>query len=227
MEAVTVRDVMRPLTEFIDENQSIAMARQRMQGVEAIRSLLVTDASGQLVGAVRYTDISQAESAGTTVGDIAISDVPVARASQPLEELIGVMTTHNLDRLPVVDEQGVVIGELPRAVLSSTEHTAESGAGIRSLVSATEEAGLARPEIAVERDKAVLGPGREKNGTLKEVLVDSLNNRLTHILVHTGWLFGKDHAVPADLIEGVQDGNVQLKVGKDEVAVLPDLQQPV
>lgn len=34
MEAVKVRDVMQPLTEFIDESQSIAVARQRMQGVE-------------------------------------------------------------------------------------------------------------------------------------------------------------------------------------------------
>jgi len=227
MEAVTVRDVMRPLTEFIDENQSIAMARQRMQGVEAIRSLLVTDASGQLVGAVRYTDINQAEGAGTTVGDIAISDVPVARASQPLQELAGVMTAHNLDRLPVVDDQGVVIGELPRAMLNTSEHTAESGSGIRALVSATEATGVNSPGIAVERDMAVLGQGGEKIGTVKEVLVDGLTSGLTHIIVHTGWIFGKDHAVPADLIEGVQDGNVQLKVGKDEVAVLPDLHQPV
>jgi len=226
MEALTVRDVMQPLTEFIDENQSIAVARQRMQGVEAIRSLLVTDASGQLVGAVRYTDINQAEGAGTTVGEIAISDVPVARANQPLHELVGVMTAHNLDRLPVVDEQGVVIGELPRAMLSGSEHAAESGAGIRSLVSATEGAGLTRPEIAVERGMGVVGQGGETIGTVKEVMVDGLNNGLTHIIVHTGWVFGKDHAVPADLIDGVQDGKVRLKVGKDEVAVLPDLHTP-
>ena len=226
MEAVTVRDVMQPLTEFIDENQSIAIARQRMQGVESIRSLLVTDAAGQLVGAVRYTDITRATAAQQTVGDIAISDVPVARASQPLQELAGVMTTHNLDRLPVVDEQGTVIGELPRGVLGTSEHAAESGSGVRAMISAT-ETNAASAGIAVERDMAVVGQGGEKIGTVKEVLVDGLNSELTHIIVHTGWLFGKDHAVPADLIERVDDGNVLLKVGKDEVAVLPDLHSAV
>jgi len=222
MDAVTVRDVMQPLTEFIDESQSIAVARQRMQGVESIRSLLVTDAAGQLVGAVRYTDISQATEAQLTVRDIATSDVPVARASQPLQELTGVMTTYNLDRLPVVDDQGVVIGELPRAALSAPEHTAESGAGIRSLVSATDTS-AGHAAIAVERDMTVVGQGGEKIGTVKEVLVDGLNSELTHIIVHTGWIFGKDHAVPADLIERIDDGNVLLRVGKDEISVLPDL----
>lgn len=55
------------------------------------------------------------------------------------------------------------------------------------------------------------------------MLVDGLNSELTHIIVHTGWIFGKDHAVPADLIERIDDGNVLLRVGKDEISVLPDL----
>lgn len=222
METVTVRDVMKPLTEFIEEHQSIAVARQRMQGVEAIRSLLVVDASGQLVGAVRYGDISSTSDAQLTVGDITMRDVPVARASQPLQELTGVMTAHNLDRLPVVDEQGVVIGELPRAMLTTSEHAAAGGSRIRSMSAATEAGAIVSP-VEVEREMGVVGQGGEKIGTVKEVLVDGLNSELTHIIVHTGWLFGKDHAVPGDLIDRVEDGNVLLKVGKDEIAVLPDL----
>lgn len=218
MEPVTVRDVMQPLTEYIDAGQSVAMARQRMQGVEAIRSLLVVDGSGQLVGAVRYADINRESDPGTTVGDVVIGNVPLAHVNQPIQELQGVMTESGLDRLPVVDEQGAVVGELPRAALTISEHAAESGARMSPTLS-----GEVAPGLAVERDMPVVGQNGDKIGTVKEVLVDSLNSELTHIVVHTGWLFGKDHAVPADLIGGVNDGNVQLKVDKHEVSVLPAL----
>lgn len=216
MESITVRDVMHPLTEFIDASQSVAMARQRMQGVESIRSLLVIDGAGHLIGAVRYADLSNATDASTTVGEVAMSNVPVAQADQSLQELVGVMTESGLDRLPVVDEQGAVIGELPRAALTISEHPAESGARMSPSLS-----GEVAPGLAVERDMTVVGQGGEKIGTVKEVLVDSLNSELTHIVVHTGWLFGKDHAVPADLIDGVNAGNVQLKIDKQDVSVLP------
>lgn len=218
MESVTVRDVMHPLTEFIEAGHSVAMARQRMQGVEAIRSLLVVDGAGQLVGAVRYADLNKAADASTTVGEVAMGDVPVAQVNQTLQELVGVMTESGLDRLPVVDEQGAVIGELPRAALTISEHPVESGARMSASAS-----GEVAPGLAVERDMAVVGVNGDKIGTVKEVLVDSLNSELTHIVVHTGWLFGKDHAVPADLIDGVNSGSVQLKIDKQDVSVLPDL----
>lgn len=221
MDTVIVRDVMQPLTEYIDAGQSVAVARQRMQGVEAIRSLLVVDQGGRLVGAVRYNDISQADAA-TTVGAVAIADLPFARADQSLQELEGVMTAHNLDRLPVVDEQGAVIGELPRSMLTTAEQSAGGGTRIRSTVSDA-EAGIDTPHFAVEREMTVVGQGGEKIGTVKDVLVDALNGELMHIVVHTGWLIGKDHAVPADLIDRVDGGNVQLKVDKADIQVLPDL----
>jgi CBS domain-containing protein len=221
MEAVKVRDVMQPLTEFIDANQSVAVARQRMQGVEAIRSLLVVDEAHRLIGALRYSDISQADGQATVREAIAI-DPPTARADQPLQELVGVMTEYNLDRLPVVDESGTVIGELPRAMLTTAEHTATTGTRAERSLS-DGQSGHDTPTVAVEKDMAVVGVSGDKIGTVKEVLVDALNDELTHIVVHTGWLFGKDHAVPADLIDGVADGNVMLKVDKSDVSVLPDL----
>jgi len=221
MESVKVREVMQPLTEFIDANQSVAVARQRMQGVEAIRSLLVVDESRHLIGAVRYGDIGQAD-ASATVGEIALADVPTAQVDQPLQELVGVMTEYGLDRLPVVDASGIVIGELPRAMLTTAEHAATTGT--RSQPSLADgQSGHDSPAVAVEKDMAVVGVSGDKIGTVKEVLVDALNDELTHIVVHTGWLFGKDHAVPADLIDGVAEGNVMLKVDKSDVAVLPDL----
>jgi CBS domain-containing protein/sporulation protein YlmC with PRC-barrel domain len=218
MEAVRVRDVMQPLSEFIDASQSVAVARQRMQGVEAIRSLLVVDESRRLVGAVRYADLSQAD-ASVTVGEVATVDPPTAQVDQPLQELVGLMTESGLDRLPVVDAEGIVIGELPRAMLTTAEHTATTGARTQS----DSYSPLGAPSVAVEKDMGVVGASGDKIGTVKEVLVDALNDELTHIVVHTGWLFGKDHAVPADLIDGVAEGKVMLKVDKSEVSVLPDL----
>jgi CBS domain-containing protein len=202
MEAVTVREVMQPLTEFIDANQSVVVARQRMQGMESIRSLLVVDEARRLVGVVRYTDISHAD-AQLMVGEVAAADLPTAQVDQPLQELVGVMTEHNLDRLPVVDAEGIVIGELPRAMLTTSGHAAETGTRSQPSLSDS-QSGAAAPVVAVEKNMPVMGSNGDKVGTVKEVLVDALNDELTHIVVHTGWLFGKDHAVPADLIDGGQ-----------------------
>src|SRR5919202_1612223 len=81
----------------------------------------------------------------------------------------------------------------------------------------------ATPAFDIRKDMAVVGTGGSKIGKVKEVLSDQLSGSLTHVVVHTGLIFGKDKSIPADLIDNVEGDEVCLKVDKAEIDMLPDL----
>jgi len=218
-----VRDVMVPMTQAIRASQTLVAARQRMQGDMRVKSLVVVDETDRPIGAVRYNDISTASGAGASVADVMLADVPLAHPDQPLADLSGVMTEYDVDRLAVVDSQGMVVGELPRnaLTLSETHGTAATTGETLSDANAMGET----PMYNVQQDMPVVGNGGEKIGKIKDVLADSLTGSLTHIVVHTGLIFGKDRSIPADLIESVSEGAVHLKIDKSDVNMLPDIHE--
>lgn len=218
-----VRDVMVPMTQAIRATQTLVAARQRMQGDMRVKSLVVVDEADRVIGAVRYTDISTADAAGTSVGDVMLSGVPTASPDQPLADLSGVMTEYDVDRLAVVDAQGIIVGELPRNALTLSETHGASAVTQESLSDANAQ--IDTPAYNVQQDMQVVGAGGEKIGKIKDVLADTMTGALTHIVVHTGLIFGKDRSIPADLIDSVADGEVRLKIDKNDVNMLPDINE--
>jgi CBS domain-containing protein len=60
---------------------------------------------------------------GRTAADVMTSPVIIIQAGTPIAEAIRVMIAHRIKRLPVVDEQGRLIGLLGRAgVLAALSH---------------------------------------------------------------------------------------------------------
>ena len=222
-EQMYVRDVMTPLTQQIKATQPMMTARQRMQGDMRLKSLIVVDDNNVPVGMVRYADVHLNTVAGGTIADIMVTDVPTARDNQPLDEVAGLMSQYDVDRLIVVDDAGMTIGELPRAALTLSETSSHDAPTTHETLS---DANAQRdtPAFDVQQDMAVVGNQGAKLGKVKEVLSDSLSGSLTHIVVHAGMFFGKDRAIPADLIESVADDAVHLKIDKTEFNMLPDLQ---
>jgi CBS domain-containing protein len=217
-----VRDVMVPMTQAIRASQTLVAARQRMQGDTRVKSLVVVDEADRPIGAVRYNDISTAN-AGASVADVMLANVPTARADQPLADLSGVMTEYDVDRLAVVDAQGAIVGELPRNALTLAETHGTMATTGETLSDANAQ--IATPAYNVQQDMAVVGQGGEKIGKIKDVLSDSVTGALTHIVVHTGLIFGKDRSIPADLIDSVAGDEVHLKIDKSDVNMLPDLNE--
>jgi len=208
--------------QVIQGSQALLTARQRMQGMMGVKSLIVVDEAGQLLGMVRYIDIDRAATAGATVRDVMLSDIPAVHTGQAVQDLAGVMSEHDIDRLPVVDESNTVIGELPRSAVTMTEsRTGEAVTGRERLSDAM--AGRVSPALDVKEDMVVVGNSGHKIGKVKEVLADNLSGTLTHVVVHTGLIFGKDKSIPADLIDHVEGDQVSLKVDKSDVDMLPDL----
>jgi CBS domain-containing protein len=217
-----VENVMETTPQMIQGSQALLTARQRMQGMMGVKSLIVVDEAGQFLGMVRYNDIDRAATAGATVSDVMLSGVPAVHADQAVQELAGVMTEYDIDRLPVVDESNTVIGELPRSAVTLAEsRTGEAVTGRERLSDAMSD--QVSPTLDVREDMTVVGSSGHKIGKVKEVLADSLGGSLTHVVVHTGLIFGKDKSIPADLIDHVEGDEVSLKVDKSDVDMLPDL----
>lgn len=217
-----VRDVMVPMTQAIRASQTLVAARQRMQGDTRVKSLVVVDDTDRPIGAVRYNDISTADAAGASVADLMLVNVPTAHPDQPLTDLIGVMTEYDVDRLAVVDTQGMIVGELPRSALTLSETHSTSGLTTNETLSDA-NARINTPTYNVQQDMAVVGNEGGKIGKVKDVLADSVTGALTHIVVHTGLIFGKDRSIPADLIDSVAGDEVHLKIDKSDVNMLPDI----
>lgn len=222
-ERVYVRDTMSPPTQVIQASHTLVAARQRMQGEMRVKSLIVVEGD-RPVGMIRYPDISgEQASAQGTVADRMLTDIPTVREDQSLDELSGLMTQYDVDRLPVVDASGVLIGELPRTALTLTETHATEAVATRETL-ADSQAGRQTPAFDIHKDMEVIGVQGHKVGKVKEVLSDALTGALTHVVIHTGLLFGKDKSLPVDVIDRVSDDQVVLKIDKNEVNMLPDLQ---
>lgn len=219
---ILVRDAMSPLTQMIQASHPLVAARQRMQGEMRVKSLIVVDGE-RPVGMVRYSDVvGDGAASGSTVESAMLTTVPAVRPDQTLDEVSGVMTEYDVDRLPVVDEQGALLGELQRAALTLSETvTSVPADGARHHDGGHVVHAASGPDVHI--DMEVLGAQGNKVGKVKEVRTDSLSGALTHIVVHTGLIFGKDKSIPADLIAAVDGGTVTLKVDKAEVDMLPDL----
>ena len=217
-----VRDVMVPMTQAIRVTQTIVAARQRMQGDMRVKSLVVVDDNDRPLGAVRYNDISAAE-VGGTVADVMVGNIPTVSPDQSLADVTGLMSEHDIDRLAVVDSSGAIVGELPRNVLTLSETHGTVGTTGESLSDAT--AGRDTPAYQVAQNMTVIGDDGGKIGTVKDVLSDALTGALTHIVVHTGLIFGHDKSVPADLVDSVAGDEVRLKAAKSDIEALPDLEK--
>ncbi|HEX5504720.1 MAG TPA: CBS domain-containing protein [Thermomicrobiales bacterium] len=221
-EQLLVRDAMAPLSEMIQSGQTLVAARQRMQGDTRVKSLIVVEGD-RPVGMLRYGDVSGAEvRQGTTVADVMVTDVPTARGDQTLEELSGLMTQYDVDRLPVVDANGALIGELPRVALTQAQTTSTEATGWAE-ASTVGHPREQEPVYDLKKDMAVVGVQGSKVGKVREVTADALTGSLTHVVVHTGLLFGKDKSIPVDLIDHVAGDEIYLKVDKSDVDMLPDI----
>jgi CBS domain-containing protein len=218
---VLVRDQMAPPSETISSGSTAMAAKQRMQADMRVKSLIVLEGD-QPVGMLRYNDVNQEGALQSSIEELMVRDVPTVRAEQPLEELTGLMTQYDVDRLPVVDDSGALVGELPRASLTLGETHSSESMITEPRLSDTQSL-QATPGFDIRKDMAVVGTGGSKIGKVKEVLSDQLSGSLTHVVVHTGLIFGKDKSIPADLIDSVEGDEVCLKVDKSEVDMLPDL----
>jgi sporulation protein YlmC with PRC-barrel domain len=76
-------------------------------------------------------------------------------------------------------------------------------------------------ERAVHRGMAV-NTGKHKVGQVDELVVDPDGEKITHLMMRTGHLWGKkDVAIPVSAIESVGEDVIWLKIDKEAIGALP------
>lgn len=108
-----------------------AQATARMMKAEDVGSLpLVED--GRLVGMITDRDLAirvlaEGAAAETPVGEIASRDVVTIDPQQSLEEAARLMAEHQVRRLPVVEEDGKLVGIVAQADVAQTGEDSLTG----------------------------------------------------------------------------------------------------
>jgi len=119
---ITVADVMNAPVETIGPDESCRTAADRL--VDAGIGSLVVCENGGPVGIVTEMDVTRLVSSdkdptATPVSAFMSSPIITVTAGQPIEEAAETLREHDIKRLPVVDEDGEIIGIVTTTDLSS------------------------------------------------------------------------------------------------------------
>ena len=218
-----VTESRRSITELIEPPlmavdmrvPSLVVVRRLEQ--EGNHTAIITD-EGRPVGLIRLATARDEASDDKLVGQLTVEPLQfVLPDTATVDDAIR-MNTANVDRLPVVNAEGVLIGELPRTKLASTG--LNSGAEVPIVA---ESLGTEMP-MTVREGQSVVGSDGHHIGTVKDVVVEVNTGRVGHIVVEEGKIFKKDRKVPVDLIAPIaDDDDVHLKVDKADVDRLADM----
>jgi len=110
-----VKDAMNKDVKTIGENDNVRNAAERMVN-NRIGSLVVLSQSGELLGLLTERDIlrdvvARGESSDEIkVGEVMTKNIIVISPEATLEDAANVMTENRIKKLPVVDQEGHLIG---------------------------------------------------------------------------------------------------------------------
>ena len=129
--AKTVRDAMTTNPCTIDADKDVAYAAKMMKDEDVGVAPVVE--GKQLVGVVTDRDIAVKvvaegkDARSTKVREIASKDVITIDPQQDLDEALRLMAQHQIRRLPVVEEDGKVVGILAQADVALQSDDAKTG----------------------------------------------------------------------------------------------------
>ncbi len=126
----SIRDVMTAHPSSVEPSTPVAEVARLMQQ-ENVGSVPVVE-DGRLVGTITDRDITirvvaeGRDPQSTSVGDVASRDLVTIDPQQDLDEALRLMAQHQVRRLPVVEEDGRLVGIVAQAdvALEATEQRA-------------------------------------------------------------------------------------------------------
>jgi CBS domain-containing protein len=123
MSAETVRDAMVPEPTTLAASASAQEAGRSFAETGEVRAILVTEDGGQLVGVVtRKTLVREVVAAGRDPGSVMLREIAeppnfTLDAGLELDGAFRFLEVHDLERVPVVETDGRLVGVLSRAVV--------------------------------------------------------------------------------------------------------------
>ena len=127
----TVSDVMTPKPSTVEASASVRDASQVMKSEDV--GLVPIIEGDRLVGTITDRDIAiRVVAAGkdaqaTAVSEVASQKIVTADPQQPLDEALRLMAEHQVRRLPVVEEDGKLVGIVAQADVAKLGHDQATG----------------------------------------------------------------------------------------------------
>ncbi len=127
----SIRDAMTTNPRGVESSTQVAEAAKLMKS-ENVGSLPVTEGD-RLVGMVTDRDIvvrvvaEGKDVQSATVGEIASKDLVTVDPQQDLDEALRLMAQHQVRRLPVVEEDGRLVGILAQADIAQQGEDTKTG----------------------------------------------------------------------------------------------------
>ena len=127
----SIRDLMTANPCSIDVDKSVAYAAKMMRDEDVGLAPIVE--GNRLVGTVTDRDIAirvvaeGKDPESTKVTEIASNDLVTVDPQQDLDEALRLMAQHQVRRLPVVEEDGRLVGVVAQADVARNAHDAQTG----------------------------------------------------------------------------------------------------
>ncbi|HYI15682.1 MAG TPA: CBS domain-containing protein [Thermomicrobiales bacterium] len=228
MENVTsasIGDMLTPSIDTITPDDTVTVAKRRMESQTA-RSLIVVD-DNRPVGVIQWRGLARHEGS-ELVRDVMLTEFPVLRAGMSVDDVRSYLSgvDVDLDHLPVVDESGMLLGEVPRGMITKSETA--TNAATEAVVAGPEvdPARHSQPQIHLEQGMKVVGAAGKNLGSVDEI-DQNAEGHISHFTVKYGMLGRNSKRLPADVINRVEGNEVHLSLDQPEFKMLADVGEEV
>jgi CBS domain-containing protein len=213
-----IGDLVNQSVDTISPDETVTVAKRRMESQTA-RSLIVVE-STRPVGIVQWRGLNRHEG-DTRIREVMQTAFPVLKSDMPVDEVRSYLgeVDVDIDHLPVIDESGSLIGEVPRGLITKMEVSTD--AATDQIVSGP-EADAEAPALRLEQGMKVVGAAGNKLGAIDEVDLTS-DGRIAHFTVKYGMLGRRAKRLPADVIRNVDSDSVELSLDQMEFKMLADV----
>jgi CBS domain-containing protein len=133
----SIREIMTPNPSTIEPSNSVVEAARIMKQEDA--GVVPVTENGRLTGMITDRDIAvrvvaeRKDPQSTTVREVASTDLLTVDPQQDLDEALRLMTQHQVRRLPVVEEDGRLVGIVAQADVAREGDDAKTGQVVQEI----------------------------------------------------------------------------------------------
>jgi len=133
----SIREIMTPNPSTIEPSNSVVEAARIMKQEDA--GVVPVTENGRLTGMITDRDIAvrvvaeRKDPQSTTVREVASTDLVTVDPQQDLDEALRLMTQHQVRRLPVVEEDGRLVGIVAQADVAREGDDAKTGQVVQEI----------------------------------------------------------------------------------------------
>jgi CBS domain-containing protein len=223
--SASIGDMLTASIDTISPDETITVAKRRMES-QTSRSLIVVDAN-RPVGVIQWRGLARHEGS-ELVRDVMQTEFPILRSGMSVDEVRSYLSgvDVDLDHLPVVDDSGILLGEVPRGMITKSETA--TNAATESVVSRSDAdpTRASEPQVRLEQGMKVVGASGKNLGSVD--LVDlSAEGQIAHFTVKYGLLGRSSKRLPVDVISRVDDDGVHVNLDQPEFKMLADVGEEV